>query len=239
MRNLLIVCGWNASSCRTCERPVNIFYTLCAAAGNINLGHMPISTLLIATNNPGKLREYETILGGLRIELCSLSGLGIETGIDETGETFEANAQLKASGFARLAQTVTLADDSGLEVDALGGAPGVLSARYAGPDSSDSDRVAKLLREMRGVRDRAARFVCVIAVADEDGNVVGSARGACEGTIIDEPRGAHGFGYDPIFVPRGFDKTFAELDAGTKNRISHRSAALVKIIPFLRGFLEI
>lgn len=195
--------------------------------------------LLIATNNAGKLSELRNILGELPINLLTLSDLEIVEDIAETGNTFEENAAIKAAGFARLAKLPTLADDSGLAIDSLDGRPGIFSARYAGENASDEDRIRKVLSEMEAAQTRTARFVSATALSDADGNIIASVEGTCEGTIIDEPRGASGFGYDPIFLPDGFDKTFAELDAETKNRISHRGNALSKIIPFLRGFFDI
>ena len=197
--------------------------------------------LLIATNNAGKLREYAELLSDLAIELRGLRDYGIDVDVDETGEIFEQNAALKASTYASLAGIPTLADDSGLCIDRLNGAPGVRSARYAGERATDADRISKVLSELNGVHDadRTARFICVIALADADGKIVASANGSCEGKITGGPRGTSGFGYDPIFLPDGFDKTFGELDAQTKNQISHRANAAVKIIPFLRGFFNI
>jgi XTP/dITP diphosphohydrolase len=200
---------------------------------------MNMSELLIATNNAGKVKELESLLGGLPITLRSLSDLGITTEVDETGSTFDENAALKAVSYASIAGVPTLADDSGLVIDHLDGRPGVHSARYAGARASDSDRVRKVLAEMKDDRDRSARFVCVAALADSSGSLVTSVEGICEGSVVDVPRGSSGFGYDPIFLPAGFDKTFAELDLETKNRISHRAQAIVKIIPFLRGFFDI
>jgi XTP/dITP diphosphohydrolase len=194
--------------------------------------------LLIATNNAGKLREFERLFRDLGINLTSLRDHGIETEIEESGDTFELNASLKAAGYAVLSGVPTLADDSGLVIDHLNGAPGVRSARYAGDNASDQDRVNKVLREMKDARQRTGRFVCVISLADAGGNVVVSVDGKCEGIIVDAPRGSNGFGYDPIFLPNGFDRTFGELDAETKNSISHRARAAAKIIPFLRGFFK-
>jgi XTP/dITP diphosphohydrolase len=195
--------------------------------------------LLIATNNVGKLREIREIIGELPLTLVSLTDVGIDTEITETGTTFEENAAIKAAGYARLAHIPTLADDSGLTIEHLGGRPGVRSARYAGENASDQDRVKIVLAEMENAPVRIARFVCVTALADADGRIIVSGEGACDGMIADEQRGSSGFGYDPIFFPIGFEKTFAELDAETKNRISHRADSLSKIIPFLRGFFNI
>jgi len=203
-----------------------------------NLG---MDKLLIATNNRGKLSELERIIRGLNAELVTLDDLGISDVIEETADTFLGNAALKAAGYAKIAKLPTLADDSGLSVDFLGGRPGVLSARYAGENAADSDRVRKILEEMRSVSApyRSAHFTCAIALANAGGDVVASVEGVCEGSLADSPRGDNGFGYDPIFVPNGYDKTFGELSVEIKNNISHRADAMVKIIPFLQGFFEI
>ena len=197
--------------------------------------------LLIATNNAGKVREYGGLLSSLPVRLRSLSEYGIETDVAETGQTFEENAAIKATGYAKLSGVLTLADDSGLCIDRLGGSPGVRSARYAGEHASDADRILKVLSELTGVPAdvRTARFVCVIALSDPDGKIIASVDGTCKGTITDRSRGTSGFGYDPIFLPDGFDKTFGELEADVKDQISHRANAALKIIPFLRGFFNI
>ena len=182
--------------------------------------------LLIATQNPGKVREYAEILQGLPVDLVSLSDLQIHTAVEETGETYTENALLKARTYAAKAGLPTLADDSGLEVDALGGAPGVRSARYAGKDASDRDRYELLLRNLEDVpeEERNARFRCVIAIVWPDGSEQ-VAQGTVEGRIVDQPRGEHGFGYDPVFHVPAFYRTMAELAPEIKNRISHRARA--------------
>jgi XTP/dITP diphosphohydrolase len=154
----------------------------------------------------------------------------------EDRDTFRGNALKKATEIAKVAGMPCLADDSGLEVDALGGRPGVYSARYAGEDASDAQNNAKLLDELSDTADqqRTARFRCAIAVVDESGSELGTVDGACEGRIGREPRGAHGFGYDPLFVPDGYTQTMAELGPATKNQISHRAQAAAKLVPFLR-----
>lgn len=196
---------------------------------------MPSERLLIATHNPGKLRELTRLLGDIPIELVSLSDLGILHQVEETGETFEQNASLKADTYARLSALPTLADDSGLEVDALNGEPGVRSSRYAGDDATDTDRIAYLLRRLGSIpdRDRTARFRCVIAVA-WPGIPLELSSGTCEGTIIEEPRGSNGFGYDPVFLIPMLGKTLGELTPTQKNRISHRSVAARKASAGLR-----
>jgi len=198
-----------------------------------------MTDLLIATNNRGKLHEFEQLLTGLTVSLRDLSYFGVNVELRETGSTFEENAAIKASGYARLANSPALADDSGLVIDHLNGAPGVRSARYAGILATDRDRIEKVLSEMSETTERSARFVCVTAFADQDGNLLRSTTGICEGTIAVKQYGKNGFGYDPIFVPNGFDNTFAELTAEVKQKISHRALAVAKIIPFLHGFFKL
>jgi XTP/dITP diphosphohydrolase len=198
--------------------------------------------LLIATNNPGKVREYEELLETLpaAVEITYPAQQGLALEVEESGETFEENARLKALAFAQASGLLTLADDSGLEVDALYGAPGVRSARYAGPDSNDVDRYRKLLGALAGVPAdrRSARFRCVVALAQPDGTIH-TADGTCEGEIGHEPRGTHGFGYDPVFVVDGYGgRTMAELAPEIKNRISHRGRALAAIRPRLEQLVS-
>ena len=184
--------------------------------------------LLVATRNEGKLQELRELLAELPLQLLGLNDFPeIET-VPETGDTFVENASLKASGYARQAQVLTLSDDSGLEVDLLGGAPGVFSARYAGEAASDAARVDRLLAELSSVEapKRSARFVSVVVIANGEGRVLSVSQGICEGHIAFAPRGENGFGYDPIFLPRGYNLTFAELAPSVKNRISHRAQAL-------------
>jgi XTP/dITP diphosphohydrolase len=185
--------------------------------------------LLLATNNPGKVREFQTLLGGIPFELVTLTEAKITTVIEETGTTYEDNARLKASALAEESGLLTLADDSGLEVDALDGAPGTLSARYAGENASDSDRVNYLLSRIKDIprEKRTAHFRCVIALA-KPGGWVELCHGECSGIITFEPRGAYGFGYDPIFYFPELGKTMAELSMEVKNRVSHRGRAAEK-----------
>ena len=185
-----------------------------------------VKKLLLATNNEGKLREYRALLEGLPCQLTTLAEEGIEAAVEEPGSSLEENARFKATTYARLSRLLSLADDSGLEVDALGGEPGGLSARYAGEGASDADRVNYLLSRLDGVAQerRTARFQCVIAIASPEGEVE-VCRGQCEGTVATEPRGENGFGYDPIFYLPGLGKTMAELTLEEKNRISHRARA--------------
>ena len=197
--------------------------------------------LLIATSNAGKIREFQSLLAALPLRLRSLSEFPAAAEIDETGASFAENATLKAKAHAEQTKLWTLADDSGLEVEALGGAPGVLSARYAGKDASDAERVARLLSELSraGDRRRTARFVCAIAVADAKGSLVNVSLGVCEGRIADAPRGTNGFGYDPVFIPDGYTQTFGELPPEIKQDISHRARAVKAARSFLLAHLRI
>ena len=192
--------------------------------------------LVLATHNEGKKRELKRMLEGSPIAILSLSDLGTIEDVEETGSTFDENARLKARSYSSLTGHMVLADDSGLEIEALASRPGVLSARYAGRSTSFARKMELLLAELKtvGDDDRRARFVCSMAVADPAGNIVCSSTGICEGTIAHEPRGERGFGYDPIFVPKGYDMSFGELSDNVKQEISHRSMAFKQIIPFLR-----
>ncbi|NLD42424.1 MAG: XTP/dITP diphosphatase [Chloroflexi bacterium] len=190
--------------------------------------------VLLATRNQGKRREYQNLLAGLNLALVTLDEAGIDLEVEETGATFAENALLKARGYAHASGLPTLADDSGLEVDALGGAPGVHSARYAGADATDQDRCLLLLQSLHNIPEgqRGARFRCVIAVAWPDG-AIDVADGTCEGSIAHAPRGSHGFGYDPVFLPAGRTVTMAELSPEEKDRISHRARAAAALRPAL------
>ena len=182
--------------------------------------------LLVSTRNPHKLREIRTILGA-RFEVSDLSILPIMHEVEETGTSFEENADLKAVAASQLFEGWVIADDSGLEVDALGGSPGVYSARYAGETASDSENNALLLKNLKEVpeKKRRARFRCVIVLA-RAGRKLAAFSGVVEGLIASSPRGGEGFGYDPLFIPDGFSETFGELPVATKNRLSHRARAL-------------
>ena len=182
--------------------------------------------LLLATNNPGKVAEFRQLLAGCGWETVTPAELGLDVRIEETGQSYAENATIKAVEYARASGLVTLADDSGLEVDALGGRPGLLSARYAGADRTDQERVQALLQELAGVPDerRTARFRCVIAIADATGRVE-LVEGTVEGRIAQRPRGENGFGYDPIFLLPERGLTTAELPPDEKNAVSHRGAA--------------
>jgi XTP/dITP diphosphohydrolase len=187
--------------------------------------------LLIATGNPGKVKEFRQMLGQGRFAWSDLSKHPGVVEVEETGATFRANACLKASGYAQQFDTWALADDSGLEVDALNGSPGVFSARWAEMNHAgkgDVDNNALLLKQLKDVPDdrRTARFVCVLALADPKGKIVLTARDTVEGRIIHEPRGSNGFGYDPLFLIDEVGKTTAELAPDQKHSISHRGKAL-------------
>jgi len=212
---------------------------------------LPKPKLLIATRNQGKLREYRGLLLGTSFQLVSLDDLGITEDVEETGRTFHENAQLKTSTYAALGGLPTLADDSGLEVDALGGEPGIYSARYGGdPEASDQDRVCLLLRNLEGVpwERRTARFRCVIAIATSPqsglyekggpnqggtGESLTYVVGSVAGMIQYEPMGDEGFGYDPVFYLPSYGRTIAQLTLEEKNCISHRSDAARKAVAVL------
>jgi XTP/dITP diphosphohydrolase len=195
---------------------------------------MPLE-LLIATRNRGKVREVESLLGEMRLPLRSLAEFPATTEVEETGATFAENAAIKAQAYAAQTGCWTLADDSGLEVEALNGTPGVLSARYGGPNATDAERIERLLDALArtGDRLRRARFVSVIALADGSSNLLHLFTGTCEGHIAQEPRGSGGFGYDPVFIPDGYEQSFGELPAEIKQQISHRARALRAALPFL------
>lgn len=191
--------------------------------------------LLLATNNKAKVREYKSLLSRLPLELVLPAELGITTAVDEVGESLEENARLKATVLAAQSRLLALADDSGLEVDVLGGEPGRLSARYAGEGASDRDRIDYLLAKLKGVPGEklSARFRCVIAIATPEGEVE-LCSGECHGFITLKPRGRRGFGYDPIFYLPELGKTMAELSLDVKNKVSHRGAAAREAIKLLR-----
>ena len=193
--------------------------------------------LLLATGNSGKIREISRILAGLPLEIVSLKEFEDIVPASESGKSFVANARIKARAYYRQTRLLTLAEDSGLQVDILGGKPGCLSARCAGNGASDADNVAKLLRMMRGVeaKRRAARFVCIVAITD--GKKIWIASGKCEGRIALRSLGQSGFGYDPVFIPKGYNTTFARLGVKIKNQISHRAQALERTRRILERML--
>jgi XTP/dITP diphosphohydrolase len=194
--------------------------------------------ILVATNNRGKLLELARLLDveGLQLVLPVEVGLH-ELDVPETGETYFENASLKAKAFAKTSGLMALADDSGLEVDALGGEPGIYAKRYAGENATDEYRIAFLLKKLENVaaEQRTARFVAALVLADPHGHVIADTLGYCEGAIGFEPHGTNGFGYDPIFLPSETPgKTMAELDDATKDAVSHRGNAARKIAPLIR-----
>jgi XTP/dITP diphosphohydrolase len=221
---------------RTVARQTDRISSCEAASLLVQINMNALTTeLLIATRNAGKLIEVRSLLSDLPVRLLSLSEFPETTEVEETGETFAENAALKARVYATQTRRVTLADDSGLEVDALGGAPGVFSARYAGEGASDAERNARLLSDLARAIDRTrrARFVCSIAIADAEARVLNISTGICEGRIADEPHGANGFGYDPLFIPDGYAQTFGQLSQEIKKKISHRARALANARAFL------
>jgi XTP/dITP diphosphohydrolase len=186
-----------------------------------------VKTLVLATGNPGKVRELQAFLAPFACSVLGFEALADRTPIEENGDTFEANARLKAEGYSLRTPHHVLADDSGLEVDALGGAPGVHSARYGGPGLTDPERCRAVLAALNGVADdkRTARFRCVLALA-KAGRTLATFEGVVEGTILRAPRGGHGFGYDPIFFHAPSACSFAELTREEKEKVSHRGNAL-------------
>lgn len=188
--------------------------------------------LVIATRNRKKLEEMQRLLEGVPVRLYTLDDFPQCPEVEEDEETFEGNAIKKAITVSRCTGKIAISDDSGLEVYALGGAPGVYSARYAGEGANDRANIEKLLSELKDIKDRRARFVCVIALASPDGKV-DVFDGYVEGTIGHEPIGEQGFGYDPIFFPEGFNKTFAEMGAIEKDALSHRGKALEKLRDYI------
>jgi XTP/dITP diphosphohydrolase len=196
--------------------------------------------LLVGTTNSGKQREYRQLLSALPVELCFPDELGLLLDVVEDGDSFLANARIKAHAHTRATGLWSLADDSGLEVDALDGAPGIHSARYAYGASSDSDRYRVLLRNMQGVpvERRSARFRCALVLTGPEGSE-DAVEGTCEGVILTGPRGSGGFGYDPVFSVSELGLTLAELSADEKNRVSHRARAVAALMPVLvRRLLE-
>lgn len=196
--------------------------------------------LLIGTGNAGKAFEISNVLKDLDLALLTLKDFPNLEEVEESGITYGENATLKAEAYSRNTGLLTLADDSGFEVEALRGAPGVISARYAGGGASDQERIDYLLAKFATVAgpSRRARFVSVVALAHPEAGLIECTTGTCEGVIIDEPRGSNGFGYDPIFVPEGFDVTFAELPSDVKDSISHRGKALAAMKSILAELMQ-
>ncbi|MBE6388691.1 MAG: RdgB/HAM1 family non-canonical purine NTP pyrophosphatase [Lentisphaerae bacterium] len=191
--------------------------------------------IVAATGNQHKLAEYAQLLDGQNIELKSLNDYPGYPEPEENGKSFKENAEIKALAACKYCDVPAFADDSGLEVEALDGRPGIHSSRYA---DTDTERIAKLLKELEGKENRRARFVCVIAIA-ANGEVIETFEGEVKGTILTAPRGENGFGYDPVFQPDGFDKSFAELTQEEKNRISHRANAYAKALEFVEDEMSI
>ncbi len=194
--------------------------------------------LVLATNNQDKVQEFKALLG-LKIELVTLDQFPQVGTITEDEHTLEGNALKKARVVFQSTRIPALADDSGLEVHYLYGEPGVYSSRYAGENATYADNRKKLLENLRGVppRRRGARFRCVLAFVAPN-NIEQLAEGACTGVIVEDPRGDHGFGYDPIFVPAGYDRTFAEMEENLKDKLSHRAKAFENMRPILRRFFD-
>lgn len=192
---------------------------------------------VLASKNPHKITELQAILGDLGVEVVLESDVGVDLEVEETGETFEENAALKAAAVMKASGLPAIADDSGLCVDALGGAPGVYSARYGGEGLDDVDRYELVLSGLRGQLDRRAKFVSAICCAFPNGDIL-TARGECPGSIAYAPQGDNGFGYDPVFFVPEFRKTYAQMTAEEKNQVSHRGKALAKFKVELEGYLN-
>ena len=188
-----------------------------------------VQIIVLATRNAGKVKEFQQLLKNFPVEIKNLNDFGALPEVEEDGETFDDNAYKKAAFAAKVLGLPAIADDSGLVVEALGGAPGVKSARYAGENATDQENIQKLLREMEGKSDRSAAFECVISIAVPSGPAL-TYEGRCEGKITTEPKGVSGFGYDPVFYSPDYGKTFAELTGEEKNRVSHRGKALAEVV---------
>ena len=187
-----------------------------------------VHTIVLATRNAGKVKEFQQLLQEFPVQIKNLNDFGPIPEVEEDGATFDDNAYKKASFAAKVLGLPTIADDSGLVVEALGGAPGVMSARYAGENATDQENIEKLLGEMEGKTDRGAAFECVISIAVPSGPAL-TYEGRCEGKISTEPKGVSGFGYDPVFYFPEYGKTFAELTSEEKNKVSHRGKALAQV----------
>jgi XTP/dITP diphosphohydrolase len=195
--------------------------------------------VVVASGNAEKLREFEELLRGSILEPVAPASIGVTLEVEESGGTYLENATLKARAYAEASGLPSLADDSGIEVDALGGAPGLYSARYGGPGLDDAGRTAKVLDQLKDVaeNDRGARYVCALVLAGADGRTW-VAEGVCEGAVARTPRGSGGFGYDPIFWLTDLERTMAELSADEKNRRSHRARAVQALLVTLNGNIE-
>ena len=193
--------------------------------------------IIAATKNKGKIKELEAILGNLNITIVSSEEIGLDVDVEETGDTFEKNALIKARAITMMCDEPVLADDSGLCVDALDGRPGVYSARYAGENATDAEKMQKVLDELGETKNRKAQFVSVVALIFPDGDEI-TAEGTVSGTITHEPIGDGGFGYDPIFYSDELKKTFAQATEEEKNKISHRARALENLYTKLADRLE-
>jgi len=189
----------------------------------------------LATANPGKIKEMQEILVGQDIELVTRDSLGIDVEIEETGTTFIENSTIKAKAICELSRMPSIADDSGLIVSALGGEPGVYASSYGGESLTAQERCNFLLKKMENMEQRQAKFVCTIVCVFPDGDLI-SATGECSGAIATEPSGSGGFGYDPVFIPDGYNKTMAELISSEKNLISHRGKALQSFAQKLKAY---
>jgi XTP/dITP diphosphohydrolase len=195
-----------------------------------------MKTVLLGTKNEGKQKEMARLLKGAKVRVLTMKDFPKLKDVKETGKTLEANARLKARYYSSKAKLLTLADDSGLMVSALNGRPGVYSARFAGPGCTYEDNCRKLLKSMKGKKSRSAKFVSVIAIY-ENGRPVDVVRGECPGVITEEIKGKKGFGYDPVFTPKGSKKTFAEMSSAAKNAVSHRGKALRAAVKVVRRYL--
>ncbi|MDD3885674.1 MAG: RdgB/HAM1 family non-canonical purine NTP pyrophosphatase [Victivallaceae bacterium] len=191
--------------------------------------------IVVATGNAHKVDEYRKLLDGQNVELKSLLDYPAWPGVEENGKSFRENASIKALAACKYCDVPAFADDSGLEVEALDGRPGIFSSRYA---DTDAERIARLLGELQGRENRRARFVCAIAIA-VNGEVIETFEGEVKGVIVDAPRGKDGFGYDPVFMPDGYDQTFGELPQEVKNKISHRAEAFRKAMEFVENEMAV
>ena len=199
----------------------------------------PTRAIVLATKNQGKVREMRDLFGDLPVRILSLAEFPDVEDVEETGSTFRENAELKAREFSRQTGELCLADDSGLEIEALGGEPGIRSARFGGSKTGYDIKNAMLLRMIAetGSEMRSARFVCAMALAGPNAEVIQTVEGVCNGKIAHAARGSNGFGYDPIFIPDGYDETFGELSDDVKRRISHRARAADEIVRYLLDFI--